>query len=49
VDWNNDFYYPFVKKWSEMVRTVVGQDKLIFTEAIPNEVYYSPTTITVVC
>lgn len=38
VDWYTDFYYPFLKTWSSRVRNVSAPGKLIFTEAIPNEV-----------
>lgn len=38
IDWYTDFYYPFVKKWAERVRSVTDEDKLVFTEPIPNEV-----------
>lgn len=38
VDWYNDFYFPFLARWAERVRGVVGEDKMVFVEAIPNEV-----------
>lgn len=42
IDWYTDFYYPFLKRWTERVRRVVangrGHEKLFFTEPIPNEV-----------
>lgn len=38
VDWYEDFFYPFVKRWAEMVREVTGPEKLVFVEPIPNEV-----------
>ena len=38
VDWYTDFYFPFVKRWADRVRIVAGEDKLVFTEPIPNEV-----------
>lgn len=42
VDWYTDFYYPFLKRWTERVRGTMangrGQEKLFFAEAIPNEV-----------
>lgn len=42
VDWYTDFYYPFLKRWTERVRGAVangrGHDKLFFAEPIPNEV-----------
>jgi hypothetical protein len=42
VDWYTDFYYPFLKRWTDRVRGAVahgrGRDKLFFAEAIPNEV-----------
>jgi hypothetical protein len=43
IDWYTDFYYPFLKKWTDRVRRTVangrGHEKLIFTESIPNEVW----------
>ena len=42
VDWYTDFYYPFLKRWTERVRGAIangrGHEKLFFTESIPNEV-----------
>ena len=42
VDWYTDFYYPFLKRWTERVHRAVangrGHEKLIFVEPIPNEV-----------
>jgi hypothetical protein len=42
VDWYTDFYYPFLKRWTERVREAVangrGDEKLFFVEPIPNEV-----------
>ena len=42
IDWYMDFYYPFLKRWTERVRGAVpngrGQEKLFFAEPIPNEV-----------
>ncbi|KAJ7742575.1 glycoside hydrolase family 5 protein [Mycena metata] len=37
IDWYTDFYYPFLHKWVERVRSVVPPEKIIFVEAIPNE------------
>ncbi|EIN14712.1 glycoside hydrolase [Punctularia strigosozonata HHB-11173 SS5] len=37
VEWYEDYYYPFVKKWAERVRGVAGADKIVFVEPIPNE------------
>ncbi|KAI0356759.1 glycoside hydrolase [Trametes cingulata] len=37
IDWYTDFYYPFVKRWAERVRAVAGEEKIVFTEPIPNE------------
>ncbi|CAL1710309.1 unnamed protein product [Somion occarium] len=37
VDWYNDFYFPFLSRWADRVRTVVDNDKMVFVEAIPNE------------
>lgn len=38
IDWYTDFYYPFIQKWAGVVRSVSSPDKIVFTEAIPNEV-----------
>jgi hypothetical protein len=40
VDWYTDFYFPFVRRWSERVSmyTPNGENKLLFLEPIPNEV-----------
>lgn len=38
VDWYEDYWYPFVNRWAARVRDIVGPDKLVFVEAIPNEV-----------
>ena len=42
IDWYTDFYYPFLKKWTERVRRAVanerGHEKLFFVEPVPNEV-----------
>ena len=42
IDWYTDFYYPFLKRWTERVRGAVangrGHEKLFFTEPVPNEV-----------
>jgi hypothetical protein len=42
IDWYSDFYYPFLKRWTERVRGAVangrGHEKLFFAEPIPNEV-----------
>ncbi|KAF8521332.1 glycoside hydrolase family 5 protein [Gautieria morchelliformis] len=38
IDWYRDFYYPFLARWVERVRSVPGaRDKIVFVEAIPNE------------
>lgn len=41
VDWYTDFYYPFLKRWTERVRGAIangrGLEKLFFVEPIPNE------------
>jgi len=43
VDWYTDFYYPFLKRWTERVRGAVangrGHEKLFFAGSIPNEVW----------
>ncbi|KAI5119471.1 hypothetical protein M0805_007205 [Coniferiporia weirii] len=37
VDWYTDCYYPFIRKWAEVVRASSSPDKLVFVEPIPNE------------
>ncbi|KAF7968161.1 hypothetical protein HWV62_31746 [Athelia sp. TMB] len=37
IDWYTDFYYPFLKRWTERIRKVSPSDKLVFVEPIPNE------------
>ncbi|OSC99248.1 glycoside hydrolase family 5 protein [Trametes coccinea BRFM310] len=44
IDWYTDFYFPFVQKWAARVRKVTGEDKIVFTEPIPNE--FCPTSWT---
>lgn len=38
VEWYGMFYWPFVMRWAEVMRGVVGEGRMVFTEAIPNEV-----------
>lgn len=39
INWYTDFYYPFLARWVERVRSVPGaRNKIVFVEAIPNEV-----------
>jgi hypothetical protein len=38
ISWYNDFYYPFIRKWGERVRSVSPPEKLLFVEPITNEV-----------
>ncbi|EJU01559.1 glycoside hydrolase family 5 protein [Dacryopinax primogenitus] len=37
VEWYEDFYFPFAKRWSERMHALSGGEKLIFLEPIPNE------------
>ncbi|KAH9834996.1 glycoside hydrolase superfamily [Rhodofomes roseus] len=37
VDWYEDFFYPFVNRWAEVVRGATSPDKLVLAEPIPNE------------
>ena len=37
IDWYTDFYYPFMNKWAEYVRSASSTEKIIFVEMIPNE------------
>jgi len=41
VDWYTDYYFPLAKKWEERVRGVVGGEKFLFLEPIPNEVGFN--------
>jgi hypothetical protein len=38
IEWYEDFYYPFVRKWAERSRMSAGEEKIVFAEPIPNEV-----------
>ena len=38
IDWYTDFYYPFLNKWADTVRKASQSEKMVFVEAIPNEV-----------
>lgn len=38
IEWYTDCYYPFMKKWAERVLHASTLDKILFVEAIPNEV-----------
>ena len=38
IDWYTDFYYPFLNKWAERVRSASSPEKIVFVETIPNEV-----------
>ncbi|GLB39573.1 putative cellulase (glycosyl hydrolase family 5) [Lyophyllum shimeji] len=44
IDWYTDFYYPFLRKWTERVRGASSPEKMIFVEPIPNE--YCPKSWT---
>jgi hypothetical protein len=38
VDFYDDFYFPFLQKWSNRVRAASSPEKFVFVEVIPNEV-----------
>ena len=38
INWYTDFYFPFLRKWEAMVRSVAGPEKPLWVEPIPNEV-----------
>lgn len=38
IDWYTDFYFPFLRRWTDRVRSVSSPKKIVFVEAIPNEV-----------
>ncbi|KIK68366.1 glycoside hydrolase family 5 protein [Collybiopsis luxurians FD-317 M1] len=44
IDWYTEFYYPFLNKWAECVRSVSSPEKIVFVEMIPNE--FCPSTFT---
>ncbi|KAG8960324.1 hypothetical protein FRC05_006980 [Tulasnella sp. 425] len=37
VNWYTDCWYPFVTRWAQRVRSIAGEDKIVFAEVIPNE------------
>ncbi|KAJ7291517.1 glycoside hydrolase superfamily [Mycena rebaudengoi] len=37
IDWYTDFYFPFLHKWVDRMRSVSPPEKIMFVEAIPNE------------
>lgn len=37
VNWYTDCWYPFVTRWAKRVRSIAGEDKIVFAEGIPNE------------
>ncbi|KAG8938934.1 hypothetical protein FRC04_007323, partial [Tulasnella sp. 424] len=37
VNWYTDCWYPFVMRWAQRVRSIAGEDKIVFAEGIPNE------------
>ncbi|PVF93070.1 glycoside hydrolase [Serendipita vermifera] len=37
IDWYTDFYYPFIQRWTDVVRSASRTPKVIFVEPIPNE------------
>lgn len=48
VEWHRDFFYPFVGRWAERVHALTGGKKMVFLEAIPNEVccdYWVPAQL----
>jgi len=38
IEWYTDCYYPLMKKWADRVLQASTPDKILFVEAIPNEV-----------
>ena len=38
INWYTDFYFPLLRKWEAVVRSVAGPDKPLWVEPIPNEV-----------
>ncbi|KII91594.1 glycoside hydrolase family 5 protein [Plicaturopsis crispa FD-325 SS-3] len=44
IDWYKDFYYPFLQRWANRVRSVSPANKALFIEPIPNE--FCPTSWT---
>jgi hypothetical protein len=38
IDWYSDFYWPYLKRWVDRIRSVKGcEQKWVFVEPIPNE------------
>ncbi|KAL5636350.1 hypothetical protein ACGC1H_004983 [Rhizoctonia solani] len=37
IEWHEDFFYPFVRRWASRVHELTGNSKMLFLEAIPNE------------
>ncbi|CAE7100847.1 unnamed protein product [Rhizoctonia solani] len=37
IEWHDDFFYPFIKRWASRVHQLTGSNKMLFLEAIPNE------------
>ncbi|CAE6367225.1 unnamed protein product [Rhizoctonia solani] len=44
IEWHEEFFYPFVKRWAARVHELTGNRKMVFLEAIPNE--FCPTSWT---
>lgn len=42
VDFYKDFYWPFVRRWEEMVQRTAGEGKMLHVEAVPNQVCRFP-------
>lgn len=38
VEFYKDFYWPFVRRWEELVRRKAGEGKMLHVEAVPNQV-----------
>ncbi|KAJ9098743.1 hypothetical protein QFC21_004391 [Naganishia friedmannii] len=37
VDFYKDFYWPFVRRWEDLVRREAGEGKMLHVEAVPNQ------------
>ncbi|CAE6459562.1 unnamed protein product [Rhizoctonia solani] len=37
IEWHEDFFYPFIKRWASRVHELTNNSKMLFLEAIPNE------------
>lgn len=41
VDFYDNFYWPFVKRWEQLVKSKTAGEKMVHVEGVPNEVSLS--------